>query len=70
MFVVSAWRKGEPVRDRRVQKASAAVLAMRLVGEGCTEVTITDEKGAPLDIEAFRRKHLPPLNGPRRALLA
>ena len=63
MFVVSAWRKGHPVRDRRLQEASAAILAMRRVSEGCTEVTITDEDGAPLDIEALRRKHLPPLGG-------
>lgn len=64
-YLITALARGKLVRERRTQTASAAVLAMKLAEEGGLEVTIQDERGQSLDIEAFRRRYLPPLGSPR-----
>ena len=64
-YFVIASRRGEPVRNTRLQRASAADLAMRLAEEGCDDVAIMDGSGARLTILEFRRKYLPDLVGPQ-----
>ena len=64
-YVVKALDEGQPVRATRVYSSSAAVLAMNFRAKGYTAVTILDTEGRPFDLEAFRRRYLPPLNGRR-----
>ena len=59
MFViVAASKAGEAIRATRLREASAAVLAMKLASEGCTDVAIMDRKGARMSLGQFQRKHL------------
>jgi uncharacterized Ntn-hydrolase superfamily protein len=58
-YLITAVVRGQFVGKRRTQKASAAVVAMKLQAEGGTDVTIRDETGQNFDIEAFRRRYIP-----------
>ena len=63
-YVVIASRGGrEPVRYTRLQRVSAAVLAMKLTEEGCDNVAIMEGLGARLNIVEFRPSTCPSLSG-------
>lgn len=65
MFIITASRRGQPFRATRLQRASAAVLAIRLIEDGCTDVGITDETGTKMNLRDFRQQHLPGLSAIR-----
>lgn len=69
-YVITASRRGEPVRNTRMQRASAAVLAMRLADEGCDDIVIMDGTGVRLSIVEFRHKYLSGRSGPWRGRLS
>ena len=63
-YVVTASKRGEPIRNTRLQSASAAVLAMKLDEEGCDDIVLMDGTGARMSIKEFRRKYLTGRDGP------
>ena len=62
-YTITASQRGEPLHASRLQKASAAVLAMKWTEEGCTDVVILDEAGLRLSLKQFHSKHMPAWRG-------